>query len=657
MTGIVSHESGDVYARSDLGGLYKRNSDGSWTQQLDFLLPSENNLMGVAGIAIAPDNSDVVYAAAGKSSDKNGDVLKTSDGGKTWVKTGLSKPFGALEGGRINGEPIAVSPYNLQTVYVLTKTDGLYRSYDGGESWQYVDTFAPTLTKTTGFVEFSATDENVIYVNVSGEGVYISADGGESWQLSDGSPKNLRRCAQNSEGTLFCSASDGIYSYNGTWNKLYTFPDNNDTGFGGIDIDPYNEQHIAAVTSTGADGVTGLGNNHIIESYNGGNTFIDRYGACTDFINPTSYFQNKFTSSSSIVFDGKRKGAVYISDWFGIFETQDISSSPVTVYRNSRGIENTLAYSVKAMPGQYKVMAGLADINAFGWKNIDDIPESMSANNSQIGLIQDTTDIDYCESEPDFVVRAGAKHAVGGKKYVGLEVSVDGGASWTAVSIPESFGYNAAAHVAVSAQKGSSGFPTILLSGSSKLYYSKDGGASWQESAGPAAGHGLYIYSSPIASDRVDGDTFYVCSGSTFYVSRDGGESFTEYSPGGLPESTSLVQIEASPYQAGQLLVCLKNQGVYLSEDYGETFTALGDFQSPYNAAIGKGIDNPVYYVYDTADETVGLYKSADGGQSWEKITDGSNNFSSISDMDADKETAGIIYIATLNRGVFEILD
>lgn len=652
----MSHESGEVYARSDLGGLYKRNSDGSWTQQLDFLLPSESNLMGVAGIAITPGNSDVVYAAAGKSSNVNGDVLKTSDGGKTWVKTGLSKPFGSLEGGRTNGEPIAVSPNNSQTVYVLTKKDGLYRSCDGGESWQHVDTFTPALAETTGFVEFSAADENVIYVNVSGEGVYISADGGESWQLSDGSPKNLRRCAQNSEGTLFCSASDGIYSYNGTWNKLYAFADSSDTGFGGIDIDPYNSQHIAAVTSVGADGVTGLGNNHIIESYDGGASFVDRYYDCTDFVNPTEYFANKFTASSSIVFDGNRRGVVYISDWFGIFETENLAADTVTVYRNSKGIENTLIYSVKALPGRYRVIAGAADIDAYGWADTRSLPKKMSASDSIIGIMQDTTDIDYCEGAPQFIVRTGAKHAVGGKKYVGMEISTDGGADWTAVSVPEECGYGAAAHTAVSAQLNENGVPAVLMSGKNKLYYSHDGGAVWNESDGPAVGNALYIYHSPIASDRVEPDVFYAYCGGEFYISRDGGASFTKQSADGLPEGGGLAQIEASPYKAGQILLCVKNKGVYLSDNFGADFVRLGGFVSPAAAAIGKGRSgSAAYYVFEAADEGTGLYVSDDSGASWEKITDRSNCFCSISDMDADKTESGTVYIATTNRGVFEI--
>ena len=92
-------------------------------------------------------------------------------------------------------------------------------------------------------------------------------------------------------------------------------------GFGGIDVDPFNDNHIAAITSNGADGKTGLGNNHIIESKDGGKTFTDRYedhnalsGAV--FVNQSIFLKINSPPPSSIVFDSKNEGRAYISEWF-----------------------------------------------------------------------------------------------------------------------------------------------------------------------------------------------------------------------------------------------------------------------------------------------------------------------------------------------------
>lgn len=607
--------------------------------------------MGVAGIAVAKQSPDTVYAAVGQSSESDGKILKTTNGGRTWSISSVSMPFGALESGRINGEPIAVSPHDINKVVVLTKGDGIYISDDGGESWNKSEAF-PECGKTTGFVEFSVVDSDIIYVNVSGIGLYVSEDGGESWYLSEGSPETLRRVAQTRKGVLYCSASDGIWKYDGSWTKIYSCSDG--AGIGGIDTDPDNDSHIVAVTSFAADGSTGLGNNHIIESTDGGKTFTDRYSDF-EFIDVEPHFESKLTSSSSIVFDESGGGKMYVSDWFGIFMIENINSDTVKIYRNSQGIENTLAYCVKAVSGNYKIMSGLADINAMGWYDDTQLCELLTASLPQSSRIQDTTDIDYCISDDDYIVRVGAKFASDSQKYCGLEYSIDSGLSWNSISVPESFGYNAAPHIAVSSAVNEDETINLLMSGRNKLFYSGDSGATWQESAGaPELGHALYIYSSPIASDKSEKDVFYAYKSGNFYLSRDSGASF-ECVNTTLP--SGLGQIEPLYGRAGELLLCVKGSGVFVSDDYGATFRTLGDFENPQSVCAGAGVDSTSYsfYVLESGDTEPGVYASDDQGNTWQKITGNTNYFSSISDMDADKETFGKIYIATSNRGVFVV--
>lgn len=659
MTGVVAHSDGTVYARSDISGFYKRNEDGTWSQMLDYLLPSQENLMGAAGIAISPSDSNIVYAAVGQNTTASGAVLKTINGGSSWTDTGLEVHFGALESGRINGEPIAVSPFDNDTVYVLTKLEGLWKTTDAGASWTKLEGFVPALTETTGFVEFSSINKNVIYVNVSGEGLYITEDGGKTWSVCENSPKTLRRVAQNNSGVLFCSASDGLYRYDGEWTKLYSMgTEESPVGFGGIDINPFDNNHIIAVSSIGKDGNTGLGNNHIIESHDGGVSWTDRLmdhiSDNNNYVNPSD-FENKLTYSSSIVFDGKREGIVYISEWFGIFETGDIFKSPIMMYRNSQGIENTLNYTVKAMTGKYSVMAGFADINAYAW---DDISE-MAVKMSKESVIQDTTEIDYCEGNPQFIVRSGVKYAVDGIKYTEMEYSRDGGESWIAANLPsDKFGNYSCAHIAVSANVNDNGTPTIVMSGTDGIYYTIDCGENWTKSSSAINIFSkLYTHNTPMVSDRILNNTFYVYSGGKFYYSGDGGASFTEAKATGLPISGGSVQIESSPYVQGQVLVNIKGNGVYLTNNYGGSFTKLGDFEAPTGVAIGKGLNDgeQAFYVYDSSDNTAGVYASLDQGTTWEKITRGKNNFCSLGDMDADKKDFGIVYLGTSMRGAFSL--
>ncbi len=670
VTGIIPHSDGTIYARTDISGLFKKNADGSWTQMFDFLKTSEMNLMGVIGTAIAPQDSNTVYVATGQVSSKNGsalngEVFKTTDGGKTWTKAGLSKPFGANEAGKICGEVVAVSPYDINTVYVLTKTDGLWRTTDGAKTWQSVESF-PSSGNSGGFVEFSKTSSDTVYVNITGEGMYKSTDNGVSWALTASTPTNLRRVAQKADGELLCSADDGIYRYkNDAWSCVYQRDVSSSgmrAGIGGIDIDPYNANHIVAITSVGSDGSTGLGNNHILESYDGGNTFTDRYddhsnSTNNNFVN-SSVFINQFTSASSIVFDKQRAGVVYISDWYGIFETGNIQNKPISVFRSSKGIENTLSYAVKAIPGEYSLMAGFADVGAMGWSNIGAMAQRMKSANTDI---QDATEFDYCEKHPEMIVRVGAYHKDSdGNKNAGLAGTTDGGKNWVSATLPETWTKGLGAsihigvHVALSSDINAQGFPTIVMTGRDGVYYSDDCANTWSKSSGVEyIAHGLWIYNTPLVSDRVDNDTFYLCQDNNFYVSRDGGKTFSVYNSN-VPDAQRYVQLVASPDTAGTL-VLTTGTGVYITKDYGKTFTKTGNFVAPKKSAFGKGETNPILYVFDADDKHSGLYMSPDMGENWHKVKTQNNNFCGITDMDADKTTEGLVYISTHNRGVFSL--
>ena len=106
VTGIVMHpENSDlVYVRTDVGGAYKWDvNTQSWSQLINSnTMPSEvmNEAGGNPGIArqrayqvdsigLDPNNQDVVFIAAGGGNSKPGYMLKSTDGGKSFVLTNL----------------------------------------------------------------------------------------------------------------------------------------------------------------------------------------------------------------------------------------------------------------------------------------------------------------------------------------------------------------------------------------------------------------------------------------------------------------------------------------------------------------------------------------------------------------------------------------
>src|SRR5262245_4218253 len=127
------HNQNVIYARTDIGGLYKTVNGGtSWTQLLDFVGNNSSSSgngtqfqeMGVLAFAIDPQNSDNIYADVGEYSGTNGAVFYSTNGGQTWGQTNLSFYVGGNSNGRGNGEQIAVDPNNSNILFLGTNDQG-----------------------------------------------------------------------------------------------------------------------------------------------------------------------------------------------------------------------------------------------------------------------------------------------------------------------------------------------------------------------------------------------------------------------------------------------------------------------------------------------------------------------------------------------------
>ncbi len=104
--------------------------------------------------AITPDIVVVVGA--------NGTILKTTDGGETWVQ----KPSGTTEHLRKVQFPTP------QIGYAVAAGDAFLKTTDGGETWSPMDTGTDCF-----FYNFSCVDENLIFITCSGN-LMKSEDGG-----------------------------------------------------------------------------------------------------------------------------------------------------------------------------------------------------------------------------------------------------------------------------------------------------------------------------------------------------------------------------------------------------------------------------------------------------------------------------------------------
>ena len=250
-TGVPSQPNVFYMAQVN-GGVWKSDDYGrTWTPIFD-----HESTQSIGAIAVAPSDPNIIYAASGEGLHRpdlsvgNG-IYKSTDAGKTWTHLGLR------DGQQIPA--LGIDPRNPNRIFAAVlghpygpnEERGLFRSTDGGGSWQkaiYKD-------ENTGAsdIEIDPSNPDVMYasmwearegpwednneVNGTGGGLFKSTDGGNTWHpLTNGLPKDLSQIyvaiAPSDSHRLYASlstASGGLAFYRSddageSWSKITDDP-------------------------------------------------------------------------------------------------------------------------------------------------------------------------------------------------------------------------------------------------------------------------------------------------------------------------------------------------------------------------------------------------------------------------------------------------
>ena len=137
----------EMYLRTDVGGAYKYDyKTKQWVQLFSSINEGNKGYMSVKGIAIDPNDDDIVYFLCGCAYHYpyRTAILKTINGGLSFFETDITDLI-EVHGngaGRECGEPIAIDPENSNIIYaggdVTSWESALIKSTDGGLSWEPV---------------------------------------------------------------------------------------------------------------------------------------------------------------------------------------------------------------------------------------------------------------------------------------------------------------------------------------------------------------------------------------------------------------------------------------------------------------------------------------------------------------------------------------
>ncbi|MBR5091260.1 MAG: cellulose-binding protein, partial [Ruminiclostridium sp.] len=471
VTGFVynSGEEGLVYAKTDVGGLYRRDKNNAkWkplTDQFDY---NDYTYYGIDGVAVDTKSPNKVYALAGMYGNMKAAVLCSDDYGDNWRITELPFAAGGNEPHR-QANRLELDPNDSSTLYLGSRHDGLWVSHDGGASFEVVESFP---TRGSGYSEdgytfgitaiafdpaSSADGEpcKTIYIGTGDRVMYVTHDGGGTWEELEGAPKAYLAnhiYVQGDDVYFVFTSTAAPYApkkgtlrrYNkvsGEWTDIT--PDSTGHSWGDIEIDPNDPDTVYAVTmgryAANEDDI-------IFRSTDGCKTWEPIFSGADD---TDRLFRLDYSAAPWL--DWGRESAV-LGWMIGDFEINPFNSDELlygtgaTVYHTTNltdwgkepinievycdGLEETVINDLcAANSDDIRLYSAMWDIDGFTHLSVDEAPAHMNGN----GFMTKSLCISCGWNAPNIAARTG-------EGVNPISITTDGGETWKNMNRPDKVG-------------------------------------------------------------------------------------------------------------------------------------------------------------------------------------------------------------------------
>ena len=635
-TFYMGTSGGGVWKTTDAGTTWHNISDGFFEAS------------SIGAVAVAPSDPNVVYVGTGESCLR-GDVqtgvgvYKSMDGGKTWKHIGL-RPSGNIGRIRIHPRnPELVYVAVLGHAFGPNEERGVYRSEDGGANWEkvlYVSDKAGAvdlaMDVNNPLVLFAAIYEVVRkpWILISGgedSGLYKSADGGDTWEeLEEGLPTGLKGrigvsvSAANSERVYVnMEAEDGGGVYRS---------DNGGETFQRVSKDRKLVTRAFYFTHIVADPVDEntvyVMNIRFHRSVDGGKTYEEirtHHGDYHDlWVNP---------QNPRVMISGNDGGGT-VSVNGGASWSEQMNQPTAEFYRVAT--DNQFPYRVYGCQQDNSSISVSSRVDRR--RIVPDMYPVGGGEQGHIAVHPEDPNIVYAGEYEGQITRY--DHRTGETREIETYPQLAEGLP--AEALKYRFQMNAPIRV-------SPHDPSILYHASQYVHRSRNDGQSWEiispdlttndkNKQGPSGG--------PITKDHTGPETYTTIfafeesphtagllwvgtDDGLVHLSRDAGQNWADITPQGMPEGGTVNMIELSPHDPARAFIAVHRYRLddfmpylFRTNDYGETWRILTDGKNgiPSRHFVRVVREDRFHKGLLYAGTEFGMYVSFNDGKTWQSL-------------------------------------